>query len=647
MVSGPRRKEYLDLPSLGEALARVEEATAHLVPRAETVEAADSAGRALFAPLFARLSAPAFSCAAMDGIAVAAESTFGASETDRRRLRAGVEFDPVDTGDPLPPGRDAVIMIEETVRLPDGGMEIAAPAAPWQHVRPAGEDFAAGELVLPARHVVRPVDLGVLLQAGLSRVEVCARPRAVFLPTGSELVPADATPARGQIVESNGAVARALLAAHGAAAVAHAIVPDEPDLLGAALDRALEEFDVVLIGAGSSAGRDDHTATLIAARGELIVRGVAIRPAKPVLFGICRGKPVFGVPGYPVSTVAALELFAVPLVRRIAGLPPLSRPKAVARLTRRVASSLKHEERVPCRVAEVHGRLVAAPLSRGAGVTTSLSRANAHFTVPRRSEGFERGAEVACELADGAPDLSREAISIGSHDPALDLLAGRLAATRGAALASTHAGSLGGLLALAAGECHLAPIHLLDPETDAYNLPAVARYAPARPVALLKFLRRMQGLLVAPGNPLRVGGLADLARVRFVNRQRGSGTRALLDAELARLGIDPAAVRGYTREATTHPAVAEAVKLGEADAGLAVQGVAAPFGLDFLPVREEEYDLAIAAEALDHPAVVALLAEARSAEFARDLARLPGYRSGTLELIAAPWPAEPFRRAAG
>lgn len=633
-MNGRRRKEYLDLPSLDAALARFQAATGNLAPRPETVDTASAAGRVTFGPVFARLSSPAVSCAAMDGIAVRAAATFGATETDRRVLAAGRDFDPVDTGDPLPPGRDAVIMIEEIVRLPGDDVEISAAAAPWQHVRPAGEDIAAGELILPARHRIRPVDLGALLQGGAHRIEVCARPRALFLPTGSELVPPGAIPARGEILESNGPVARALLAEHGAAVDLHPIVPDDPALLAAALDRALESYNIVLIGAGSSAGRDDHTPSLVASRGELVVRGVATRPAKPVVLGVCRGVPVAGVPGYPVSTVFALETFVVPLVRRLAGLPPV-RPRTVtATLSRRLPSSLKFEERVLCRVGEIGGRRVASPLNRGAGITMSLVRANAAFTIPKRSEGLERGAEVSCDFCgESASDPSREAISIGSHDPALDLLAGRLALAGDARLASTHAGSVGGLLSLASGDCHLAPVHLLDPATGVYNLPFLEKYAPGRRVALFKFLRRMQGLLVAPGNPRGVRSLADLPVLRYVNRQRGSGTRILLDAELSRLGIDPAAIHGYSREAVTHLAVAEAVRIGEADAGLAVRGAAGPSGLDFVPVREEEYDLAIDEAALSHPAVVALLAAARSEAFLAEVERLGGYRPGTLELI--------------
>lgn len=564
-------------------------------------------GRVLSAPVWARISAPQHHAAAMDGFALRAAATHAALPSRPLRLEVGEGVVYVDTGDPLPEWADAVVPVELAEALDEQGKPADAPRAaaairlrealpPWTHIRPVGEDVVATELVLPAGTVLRAVDLGAAAAAGHSVLRVAIRPKVAVLPTGSELVPVGQPVERGRLIEYNSIMLAAQVREWGGAPQRYPITPDSLPALRAVLRTAAETADLILLNAGSSAGSEDYSARVIAELGEVLVHGVAVRPGHPVILGMlqqnARVVPVIGVPGYPVSAALTGEIFVEPLLARWLG-RALAQPLEIeAALTRKITSPAGDDDYVRVVVGRVGARLLAAPLARGAGMITSLARADGVVILPRGVQGAPAGAPVRVRLYRSPAQIDNTIFMIGSHDMTLDLLAQYLA-QRGRRLVSANAGSQGGLLALRRAEAHLAGAHLLDPLTGQYNRTALQQYLPDTPVQLTAWVGRVQGLLVAPGNPLRIHDLRDLARpeVHFINRQRGAGTRVLLDHHLQRLGIAAAQVNGYENEVYTHMAVAAAVASGRASCGLGVMAAARALDLDFVPLFSEQYDL--------------------------------------------------------
>src|SRR5690348_7394287 len=592
-----------------------------------TVPVTEAAGLVTAAPVWATCSSPPFDAAGMDGIAICAADTLGASETSPVYL-APDAYDVVDTGDPMPVGRDAVVMREHVHYDPEGRAELLAAVPPYQHVRSIGEDVSAGELLLPEGHRLRPADLAAAVAAGAKQLTVRKRAAVLVLPTGDEIVPIGTEPGTDEILDTNSLMLAEQAREAGCEAGVLPIEPDSPQGIAAAVKAAAAECDLLIVIAGSSAGRDDYTARVVSATGTLTVHGVAVRPGHPVVLGVVGQTPVLGAPGYPVSAALTFDIFAVPVLAGLSGAPPPRRPVTAAKLARKLASPLGMDDWVRVRLGFVGGDLVATPLPRGAGVLTSLVRADGLLVVPAGMEGHHPGEEVDIRLLRGLDEIERTIVAIGSHDLVLDLAASALRAEDpSVTLASSNVGSLGGLVALRDGLCHLAGSHLLDPATGEYTMPYVRRVLGDTEVAVVRLVHRDQGLIVAPGNPLRLGGVGDLARpgVRYVNRQRGAGTRVLLDHELARLGIAPAGVDGYAREEPTHLAVAAAVAAGRGDAGLGILAAARAFGLDFVPVTREPYDLVVAADAMDGPLLAPLWALLASDRFQAAVTDLGGY----------------------
>jgi putative molybdopterin biosynthesis protein len=593
----------------------------------EEIPLTEALGRITAEPVWAAISSPHYHACAMDGIAVRAADTVGASASTPLRLQLNTQARWVDTGDPLPAGADAVIMLEKLQRIGDE-VEISQAVAPWQHVRALGEDMVATELVLPEAHRLSPVDLGAIAASGHASVRVRRRPRVAILPTGTELVPPGTPLKPGDIVEFNSIVLAAQVQEWGGEAERLPATRDEFGLIRARVAEALERADVVVINAGSSAGSEDYTASVVRDLGELVVHGVAIRPGHPVVLGVCRGKPVIGIPGYPVSAVVTSELFLSPPLHRLLGVPVPERPRLTATMTRKVLSPVGEDEYLRVKVGKVGDRLVATPLQRGAGVITSLVRADGMVRVPRLSEGVNQGDRVTVQLLRRPEEVERTIVAIGSHDLALDLLSGALARVRpGMSLSSSNVGSLGGLIALQLDEAHLAGSHLLDEETDEYNVPYLARLLPDRAVVLVNLVYREQGLILPPGNPKGIRELQDVARpdVQFVNRQQGAGTRVLLDYKLRGLGIAPSHVHGYEREEHTHLGVAAAVASGSADVGLGILAAARALELEFIPLIKERYDLVIPREHFESDLLVPLLEVLHDPAFQTEVQALGGY----------------------
>ncbi len=600
----------------------------------ETMAVPDAVGRVLARPVEAVFSSPGFHSAAMDGIAVMAEATFGASEGNPKELVMGKNAFSVNTGHVLPENTDTVIMIEYVNDIGDGRVEIEAPAFPWQNVRKMGEDIVATELLFPRNHVITPYCVGALLSGGIFSVAVRQKPKVLVIPTGSELVDWENRDvpelAPGEVLDSNSYVLGGLARACGAEVVRHAKVPDDPEKIKQVVKAASDGgYQLIMTVGGSSAGSADYTRQVIDDLGEVLVHGVTIMPGKPVIIGKVNEKPVFGMPGYPVSTIVAFEQFAGPLISSMLGQPPISRAEIAVEPARKIASKLGVEEFLRVKLGTVGDRVVATPLPRGAGCITTITEAHGIIRVPNNMEGLKEGAPVTAELLCPLPAIKNTIVVVGSHDNTLDVMADEIKAGGHGhiTLSSSHVGSMGGLMAIKKGVCHLAGSHLLDPSDGTYNISYIQKYLPDIKVKLVNLVDRDQGLMVAPGNPKNIKGIEDLSRdnISFVNRQAGSGTRVLLDFQLDRLGIDPGGIKGYENDEFTHMSVAVAVLSKTVDAGLGIYAAAKALGLDFIPVVTEQYDLVIPEHYFQTPNIQVLLDTINTADFKRRVEALGGY----------------------
>ena len=636
------RRYYLsDIPledALEQYLGALDVAGALEHTQSEIVPLNSVRGRVTAEPVWAKISSPHYDSAAMDGIAVRASDTVGATETSPLQLAVGKQAVWVDTGDPVPDGFDAVIMVEVVHEVDGNVLEIQSPAAPYQHVRPLGEDIVATELVLPENHTLRPVDLGACAAAGLSELPVRRKPSVAVIPTGNELVEVGSDLKPGDIVEFNSLVLAGMVEEWGGEATTLQTIPDDFDTLLSGVRDAVRQHDIVLVNAGSSAGSEDYTARVIETLGELVVHGTAIRPGHPVALGVVADKAVLGIPGYPVSAALTCELFVKPLIERKLGVPAVNRSIVKANITRKTLSPMGEDEFLRVRMGRVGERLVATPVERGAGVIMSLVRADGIVKIPRFSEGMDAGAEVEIELLRPVEAIEETVVAIGSHDMTLDLLASHVRRERPKmTLASSNVGSMGGLVALARGEAHMAGSHLLDEATGEYNLSFIRRFLRGRSVIVVNLVQRIQGLILPKGNPRGIEILDDLTRdgIVFLNRQRGSGTRLLLDYKLNELGIEPDSIQGYDREEYTHLAVAAAVAGGRADVGLGILSAANAMGLDFVPLLSEQYDLVIPSEHYESERVRFVLSLIRGDAFRAEVDALGGYDTATMGHVVA------------
>ena len=596
-------------------------------PKTEIIPVFESCGRVTARAVYAHICAPHYAASAMDGVAVTAKDTFGATETTPVTL-SPEQFIVLDTGDPIPEDRDAVIMVEDIVKNADGSITIHAAAAPWQHIRQIGEDVCAGEMILPSHMTVSPAAIGAMIAGGVLEIEVIRKPVVGIIPTGDEIIPPCTDPKPGDILEFNGSIFSAMVRQWGAEAVVYPIVPDKFDQIKTMVAKAAEECDMVILNAGSSAGREDFSAKVIRELGEVLYHGIAIKPGKPAILG-CQGeKPILGVPGYPVSGIIVIEQLLKPLIDHWLQAPSAPSQYAKATLTRPVVSGLKYQEFVRVRMGCVGGRLMASPLSRGSGVVSSFMKADGILEVPQGLEGYEAGEEVNVRLLSPRSKLENTLVVIGSHDPLLDELADMLHLENPELyMSSSHVGSMGGIMAIRRGEAHAAGCHLLDTADGSYNRSFIRKYFPKGDVRLISCVGRQQGLMVARGNPLNIRKFSDIARdgVRYVNRQKGSGTRILTDYLCKREHVDASAIYGYDREELTHTSVAAQIVSGSADAGMGIYSAAKLYDLDFIPICIEEYDLIIPDHAWDTPMVRSLLTILKSDAFREKILSLGGY----------------------
>jgi putative molybdopterin biosynthesis protein len=616
-------------------------------------------GRVTAEPIWAEISSPHYHASAMDGFALRAVSTNGSMPSAPVTLFIGPEAQYVDTGDPLPEWANAVIPIENVESLDENDqitkdirgpktIRIRAAVAPWSHVRPLGEDIVATQLVLPAGHTLRPADLGAIAASGHQTIRVARKPRVAILPTGTELVPIGSKLKSGDILEYNSLVMAAQIKAMGGEPTRYPITKDNFDSICERVLEAAQTHDIVLLNAGSSAGAEDFSSKVVEKLGTLLVHGVAVRPGHPVILGMVKREkisnekrdasasslvthysslvPIIGVPGYPVSAALTVDIFVESIIAKWLGRPPLQLPTETATLTRKIVSPAGDDDYVRVAVGKVGDKLLAAPLSRGAGVITSLVQADGLALIPSGVQGLESGEQVKVHMYRSKAEIEKTIFCIGSHDLTLDLLA-QFLADHDRRLASANVGSQGGLIALRRGEAHLAGSHLLDPKDGSYNISYIRQYMPNIPVKVVALVGRDQGLIVRKGNPKGVKSLGDLTnlQVQFVNRQRGAGTRVLLDYHLNLSGMTPDSILGYNQEEYTHLGVAAAIASGRADCGLGIAAAAQALDLDFIPLFQERYDLVIPKQHAENQLLAPLFDLLTDRGFREAVSQLMGY----------------------
>ena len=621
------RHNYLNNLPIEEAKGKY---YAHLAevsagPAGEVIPVTGACGRTLKNAAYAHICSPHYNASAMDGIAVKAKDTFGASERTPVTLKRE-DYTVVDTGDPLPDGSDAVIMVEDLIEKEDGEMEIIAPVVPWQNVRQIGEDICMGDMIAPRGAVLTPSLCGALLAGGIPEVEVIKRPTVGIIPTGDEIVPPTPDLEKGDIIEFNSTIFKGMLEGYGAEVKVYPITPDKKPLIRAAVEKSAAECDMTLVSAGSSAGRDDYTSEIIAQLGTVCVHGIAIKPGKPAVLGEIGGRPVIGLPGYPVSAIVIMDEIVREVTDTLCGRAIKPRETVKAVLAKKVVSSLKYREYIRVSLGRIGGRLTASPLPGGAGIITSFTKADGVLIIPQNLEGVEAGEEAEIRLFKPLSEIENTLIVTGSHDPLIDevtdLLAKRKAPFR---VCSTHVGSMGAVYAVRDGLAHMGGIHLLDTETGEYNVSYVKKYLPDNSAVIVKGVGRVQGLMVKKGNPLGIKEFSDIRNVRYVNRQRGAGTRILCDYLLRKNGMEPEEIDGYHNEEFTHTAVAALIAGGNADAGLGIYSAAKMYDLDFIPICDEKYEFLVRKEYIDDPMVESFFDVIRSKGFRDRLEEMGGY----------------------
>ncbi|MBF0451556.1 MAG: molybdopterin biosynthesis protein [Candidatus Magnetomorum sp.] len=636
-MKATKRNVYLHMKSLESAkelwMSHFSETS--LRTGTETIATADAIERILSEPVFARLSSPNYHAAAMDGIAVLAEDTYGAHVDHPIQLTLGENTFFVNTGNVLPEKTDAVIMIENVTRGDHAQVIIESPAIPWQHVRKMGEDIVATEMLFPQNHTITPSCIGAMLSGGVFQVCVRKTPNILIVPTGSELIDwqsvhPDQAPEKGTIIESNGTMLKYFVQECGCHATRHDSVPDDVDHIQHILLKAVQTFDMILLVGGSSAGESDYTRSIIENAGNVLLHGVTIMPGKPVILGDVHQTPIVGIPGYPVSAIVIFDQFIRPMLYHMLGVPEPKRKKIPVQLTRNMPSKLGIEEFIRVKLGKVGDTVLASALPRGAGAITTFTQADGIIRIPRHSEGLKSQDIVYAELLHPEMSIENTIMLVGSHDNSLDILSDCICQKYpGIKLASTHVGSLGGLLALKRGSCHMAGSHLLDAEDGSYNVRYIQKYLNNTPVKCMHLVMREQGMIVLPGNPKNIKSIKDLKRndVRLINRQAGSGTRVLLDYLLQKYSIQPIDILGYDRDEYTHMGVAVNVLSGMADVGIGILSAANALKMDFIPIVQEQYDLVIPTVYWDTPMIQALVSVVRWETFQNRVQTLGGYHT--------------------
>lgn len=597
------------------------------VPKTTRIAVDDALGETTAKPVYAHHSSPTYNASAMDGVAVRFQDLGQASEASPTRLSRD-QYLPVNTGNSVPEPYNAVVMIEDVYKLENDDIELINPATPWQHVRTVGEDIVATELVVPQGHTIRPIDQGALLAAGITEVEITARPLVTVIPTGSELIEPGSKVQPGQIIEFNSRILAGYLSQWGAKVIVHPPVSDDPELLEAALLEAAKNSDIIFTNAGASAGTKDFSRSVLGSTGEIVVHGVAIKPGKPVILGLIGDTPVVGLPGYPISALLTLHLFGRDLIYGFSGKPLPDDEFCEAIMSRPMHSAMGVDQFVRVTLGQVGSKLIATPSGKGAGSVMSMVRADGLLTIPSGSEGIGAGETVRIEMLRSRKEIDSTLVAIGSHDNILDLMANFLhRLSPPVRLSSAHVGSMGGIMAIRRGEAHFGGSHLLDEESGEYNVSFIKRFLSDLPLKLINLCYREQGFIVSKGNPFDIQSFTDIIAkdLSFINRQKGAGTRLLTDKILRDSGLEPEQIAGYNHEEYTHMNVAAAVLSGSVDVGMGIRAAALALELDFVPIAEERYDLIVPTLFLDDARIKAALELMSNDTFRSRIEDLGGY----------------------
>ena len=622
-----RQEQFLEVISAGEARVRFEQHLDLAPLSAEAVSLADARTRVLAHDVVAAFDAPPFDRANVDGFALRAADTVGASDGNPKIFTLNSEViacghapmltvgpgtcTTIATGGVIPRGADAVVMIEQTELIESipSRIELRRAAAPGQLISYAGSDIARGETLLRRGARIGSREIGMLAASGLARIEVVRRPKVAVLSTGDELVEPGNPLKPAAVYDSNSATIAAAVSEAGGEPITSGVLPDDAAILEKTVREALAVSDMVVLSGGTSKGAGDLSHRVVSSLGKpgILVHGVALKPGKPLCLAVVGDKPVVVLPGFPTSAIFTFHAFVAPVIRARAGLPPEATQTVSARVPVRVASELGRKEFVLVSLVKGDQGMIAFPTGKGSGAVTSFSQADGFLEIDALASSLDAGSDVQVTLIDNtirAPDL----VIMGSHDVALDVVVGALA-DHGLTARILAVGSLGGVAAANRGECDIAPVHLIDPESGQYN-----KHLATQGLSLVPGWRRMQGLVFRPGDARFEGRSASEAlkiiladpSALMINRNAGAGTRVLTDKLLG--GARPA---GYANQPKSHNAVAAAIAQGRADWGLAIEPVAKVYGLGFLPVSPEHYDFLVVDNRREHPGVRVFLAALR------------------------------------
>ncbi|ERT69139.1 hypothetical protein HMPREF0202_00947 [Cetobacterium somerae ATCC BAA-474] len=589
--------------------------------KSEKISVLDSVGRVTYKAVYANYCSPTYAASAMDGIFLFSEKIKEATEVTPVYLNEN-DFKYVNTGNPLDLSLgDCVVMIEELIELEDGNFKSIKNAKPWQHIRPIGEDIVAGEMLIKSNHKILPQDLGALITGGIKEIEVYKKPMVAIIPTGDEVIDIFKEEFKEKsVIDCNSYIFSAQIKEWGGIPHIQEKLKDNYNEMKKKLKELSKNYDVLVVNAGSSAGSKDYTKNVIEEIGEVIIHGVAIKPGKPTILGKINGKPVIGIPGYPVSAYLAMDIFMKPLLEKMTNIFNVEN-FIEGKLGKSIVSSLKHKELVRVTLHKNKDEYIVMPLARGAGITTSLSKADGILEISKSVEGIGLGERVKVRLLKPLKEIDNNLVSIGSHDIVMDLIGDSIK------LCSTHVGSFGGILAIKQRNTDIAPIHMLDEESGEYNISFIKKYFPSEDMMLVKGVERIQGLIVQKGNPLNLKEIKDILEknIKFVNRQRGSGTRILLDYWLKDENLDYINLKGYDYEVATHLDVAMAIKNGTAEAGLGIMEAAKIADLDFIPLAKEEYDFLINPEIKNSEKIKEFIKFLKSDFLKKKIESLDGY----------------------